>query len=975
MSDQAEDLKANPNQSAIAPDKGAVPGSDKSNSDRAPLRLHEVLEEEFLALHSELPPDHYKNQDGTDKTPEERLADLYVRIHKLDEPRAAFCISGGGIRSGTFALGIIQGLARCGMLDKFHYLSTVSGGGYIGGWLTSWIHRHSNGEQGVAKELAAPPTSKLQPEPKPVSHLRDYSNYLSPKLGLLSADTWTLVAIYIRNLLLNWLVLVPLLAATLMVPRIYSVIIGYIKAAKLNQLSNPATDLLGQSSGNMTALLIAGLVLGAVAVGYIGLNRPSSGQSNNSQGSFIAFCLTPMALAAIFITIYWMWYRTKEGDTVSWRYFILFGILVNLLGFTFWFLVRVWSRGFEKTDLKNSFFEFIAVVFTGAFGGWLIGLCAKTSLFLVPLGEEDGGQINRRIYICLAVPVLLSILTLSAMLFEGIISFYTSDEDREWWSRSDAWFLIAILGWAAASSLVIWGPILLGRLQDQLSSAGIASVGGVSGLITILLGRSSSTAVKQKQKDEAGWKARIPDIALKLAAPVFVVFLLILLVLGVTELIKLIDGTQLSGWLGTNLALDFHLPLENPVQRGDQYSHLMVIYYTPLWVVVGLMLFLLLISGTFAFFININRFSLHAMYRNRLIRAYLGASNTNRAPNKFTGFDPNDNIRMYKLWPENEAGKPRRKLLHVVNIALNLVGGEKLAWQQRKAESFTVSPLHSGSYCVGYRSSSDYGGGISLGTAVAISGAAASPNMGYHSSSVITFLMTLFNARLGWWLGNPGKAGDSTFNLEGPYVALQPLIAETLGLTNDRSQYVYLSDGGHFENLGLYEMVLRRCHFIVVSDGSQDEEATFESLGNAVRKIRIDLGVPIEFSEDFDIYSRSKGEEGKYCAIGTIRYSCVDDKDTDGILIYLKPAFYGNEPRDVYEYAQTNPAFPHETTADQFFTESQLESYRMLGSHVMQLICEEGYTATGFKDLLRKSVDYLYPKSPPPWLGDWLKKP
>ena len=95
----------------------------------------------------------------------------------------------------------------------------------------------------------------------------------------------------------------------------------------------------------------------------------------------------------------------------------------------------------------------------------------------------------------------------------------------------------------------------------------------------------------------------------------------------------------------------------------------------------------------------------------------------------------------------------------MLNFALNLVGGKRLAWQQRKAETFTATPLHCGSRDVGYRPSSGYGGGISLGTAIAISGAAASPNMGYHSSSAVGFIMTLFNARQGCWLGNPGPVG------------------------------------------------------------------------------------------------------------------------------------------------------------------------------------------------------------------------
>src|SRR5262249_28272278 len=158
---------------------------------------------------------------------------------------------------------------------------------------------------------------------------------------------------------------------------------------------------------------------------------------------------------------------------------------------------------------------------------------------------------------------------------------------------------------------------------------------------------------------------------------------------------------------------------------------------------------------------------------------------------------------------------------------------------QRKAESFTVSALHAGSACKAYRRSNRYGGndGLSLGTALAISGAAASPNMGYHSSPGITFLLALFNVRLGWWLGNPGIEGQETFRHAGPRFALVPLVEETFGLTTDERRYVYLSDGGHFENLGLYEMVRRRCRYIVAVDAGCDPDYTFEDLGNAVRKI------------------------------------------------------------------------------------------------------------------------------------------
>jgi hypothetical protein len=130
-----------------------------------------------------------------------------------------FVFRAAGIRSATFGLGILQGLARCGLLGKFHYLSTVSGGGYIGSWLGAWIHRAKGGLPSVATQLARP-TEDARPNPEPIEiqNLRSYSNYLSPRLGLFSADSWTLVGTYLRNLLLNWSVIIPLLAAFLTLP-------------------------------------------------------------------------------------------------------------------------------------------------------------------------------------------------------------------------------------------------------------------------------------------------------------------------------------------------------------------------------------------------------------------------------------------------------------------------------------------------------------------------------------------------------------------------------------------------------------------------------------------------------------------------------------------------------------------------------------------------------------------------------------
>src|SRR6267143_6035718 len=180
-----------------------------------PLHIYQVLEEEYENLHQQPSP-----SAGAGKDAEERLRNIVKEIHK--QQHSAICLSGGGIRSATFGLGVLQGLAHNNLLDKFCYLSTVSGGGYVGGWLSAWIHRHPQGVEGVAAELPSEsPELLLSPEPEPITHLRSYSNYLTPQLGLLSPDTWTLIAITGRNLILNWLVLIPLIAAALALPRLF----------------------------------------------------------------------------------------------------------------------------------------------------------------------------------------------------------------------------------------------------------------------------------------------------------------------------------------------------------------------------------------------------------------------------------------------------------------------------------------------------------------------------------------------------------------------------------------------------------------------------------------------------------------------------------------------------------------------------------------------------------------------------------
>ncbi len=904
-----------------------------ANAVEGPLPLCQVLEEEYEQVHGPLPPDYPKTASADD-----RLSEICKHIH--NRKRTALCLSGGGIRSASFGLGVLQGLAKYDLLSKFDYLSTVSGGGYIGSWLTAWIHRHEKGRDGVIYELKFLRECKTDPEYEPIRRLREYSHYLTPQWGLLSADTWTWVAIYLRNLLLNWLVLLPLLATMLAIPRLSAEVV----------LLNPDGDKSGDFLRNWsfgffsTVLLIIGFVLAVVAIDYVNENLPITGK-NNDQGRFLRRCLLPLLCAAIALTTAWAWSRNAQQATFGEEAapgpvaFMVFGGVLHIAGCSM-YLFRSAGKDFirnlkEVLSLKGGFYLLI-IIAAGALGGLFVWGAATLDIFLKPTNYPG-------YYACFASPVLLTLFLLATTIYIGLASYATSDADREWWARAGSWVLIAIVSWIALSWLVLFGPEKLEGVTQKL----IAGLGGISGLITILLGKSSSTAAHKKEGEKAGWLGFFWNNALTLTAPIFAAFIVIVISFGTGWLLRLL----------LRALSDFHSAFSTsaPHSLWPWLGSLLVflagvIVDYPLLLLTMLVVFLLVIGLFMGFFINVNKFSLHAAYRDRLIRAYLGASHKDRRPNLFTGFDPTDNIPMYAL-QQGEQTKKFERPFHVVNITLNLVEGENLAWQERKAESFTATPLHSGSYRLGYRRSRQYGGrkgldggdGLSLGTAVAISGAAASPNWGYHSSPVVTFLLALFNVRLGWWLGNPGSAGARTFRKRGPTFAITPLAAETFGLTTDTNKYVYLSDGGHFENLGLYEMVLRRCRVIILSDAGCDPKCELEDLGDAIRKIRVDLGVPVEFQEGFNIYSRDK-LKGKRWAIGTIRYSVVDKgnpREQDGILIYLKPAFYGDEPIDIFNYATANGQFPHESTLDQWFSESQFESYRMLGFYTIEQVFQE----------------------------------
>ena len=514
-------------------------------------------------------------------------------------------------------------------------------------------------------------------------------------------------------------------------------------------------------------------------------------------------------------------------------------------------------------------------------------------------------------YAVFDLPIALGLLFLQFTAFVGLASRDLSDEDREWWARAAAWVLIAGTVWLAAGTVSILAPVWLDHLVKALSIP-YGGARAAASVLAALSGASTYWLSAQRSVEGGAWK-KVHSAALALIAPLSVVLLVVLVSDG--------DRVLLEGIHRLDL---FH-EMPHPVGASLPEDILALTALVLTAFVLGR-----LISST--------QFSLHDMYRSRLVRTFLGASRPwkDRTPSRFTGFDAGDELRMDAL---AGAGRP----LQIVNATMDLVGDRSLKVEQTKAASFTMTALHAGSRDTGYRRSSEYAGGLTLGQAITTSGAAVSPNMGASSSPALTFLLAILNARLGVWLGNPGRRGARTWRLRAPAFGLTNLVNELLGRTTDKSRYVYLSDGGHFENLALYEVVARRCRYVIVSDAGCDTRYAFDDLANAIRRIRIDFGIPIEFPSGVDI---SAAKSASCWAVGAIRYSAVEPLADDGILLYLKPSLTGDEPIDVVNYARSHPAFPQESTMNQWFDIAQFESYRMLGLHTVQSICRHRPTVS-----------------------------
>ncbi|HEU0120024.1 MAG TPA: hypothetical protein VFQ91_05820 [Bryobacteraceae bacterium] len=844
----------------------------------------------------------------------------------------ALAISGGGIRVATFALGILQYLASQKLLSPLHYLSTVSGGGYIGSFLSAWVSRAGSISAVEEKLTPLPPKPGAPNLPKPqedpaIQWLRQFGKYLAPETSLFSADSWLIGAIWIRNTVLNLLLLVLFLSAVLLLPWC---LLGLYKSC----CSNLPREVALICAALGTAAAAMGLrcrtewaeKFGILSALFIVLSSLTHvfGLRHVPPPRFAPILLWPLTtidfyvgLALGFVTIHTMMSRA-----------------VRSVGFWFRMLLGVLLAAYCMPLLD-----------------WLIGaasdaLRSRQMEFLVPV----------------LVPQIVTLqYALLVTLLIGLAGRLQPDDLREWWSRVGAWMAIFGYGGLGLAAVSVVGPALFFFIQSEWTLAlATSSIWTAATGAGVLLGRSSKTG----SKDTGG--PTLVDRILPLAP---VIFMGGFLVLAATTVYfglfytlgahPLIPHGLAPEYCRLNCQDQYIAPsfgaLWHSIWTG--YIRSVNLLTSPVVPFAGLFstvaLFFLL-SRLF----DINEFSMHPFYRTRLVRAYLGASRgRKRCADAFTNIDPNDDLPMQSLQP----GPNRVGPIHLVNTAANL-NLASTGLDERRAASFVFTPWACGyslpySNVERYRWYSPKDEKFGLGTPMTISGAAASPNMGYHTSAPVAFLMTLFNVRLGYWMFNtadgvsrvalwlqsmtPDAVGRwfklksyQQWSARGPFLGSFYYLFELFGIANSNRKYVYLSDGGHFENMAVYELLRRRARFIICVDGEEDPGMKFEGFGGLVRKARSDMGIEITMDTSSLEERDNEGWSSRHCSAATIRYP--EPGAPEGILLYLKLSVTGDEPIDVLHYRKANPSFPHQSTADQFFTESQFESYRALGYHVAE---------------------------------------
>jgi hypothetical protein len=738
-------------------------------------------------------------------------ADPNVRQEAAEEPWVNPCretlvglaLSGGGIRSATFNLGLLQGLHRLDLLRHVDYLATVSGGGYTGGFWSKWLRLRSAAglddtetfPDEFKKSTGNPAIDTRIFESSEVRHLREFSNFLSPRAGLFDTESWGAAVVFLAALI--------------------------------------------------PALLAALSVLGLSLVAWFTL-------------TFYLACLSPWGGAvfvgcftlAVLLGLEWWWRKDPTGDPAD-------SSLLRVVATSGAAAVAVgWLHAHEQSIVAwakpASVSGWISYPAAGGYDAWwtLVGLTSKGGWILSPRLYEPS-------LVWGAVALALLLLRFRGAFAQPSmprrVSLPTVD-------RTTMRLLALAVLWAVVATFWHLGLNFENSWHALLTAAGAS--GGIFALLRNWIGGLA-------QQPKGGiWDRVKPHVPMVLAYVSVVL-----------------------AWAAVSSALSHWC-------RADWFR-----WYQAAGAMALVTASVLLVDPA--------EFGLHAIYRDRISRAYLGAARRVKpADNRATDLRPDDDIPLDSL--------PARPL-HLVCCAANDLSSDPVETLSRGARSAVLSR-----HGITMRGAWKAGSEVTLGSALTASAAAFNSNMGAVSVEVgpaVAFLMSALNLRLGLWVSNPWRPPARPRRLPGWLY-----YKEMFSLSSVGGAEIHLSDGAHFDNLGLYELVRRHCRYIIVSDCTADAEVAFDDFGRTARRIREDFGVEI----DVDLDALKPGRDRlarQYAVVGAIDYGWFDK----GVLVYVKPGLTGSEPPDILQYRARNSAFPHESTGDQFYDEAQWESYRRLG--------------------------------------------
>lgn len=892
-------------------------------------------------------------------------------VESRPEKIVGYGLSGGGIRSATFSLGVFQGLARQpGLLGKIDFLSTVSGGGYFGAFLGRLFSRdYIDGPGDVEDVLQSKHSARAEVaevkdrkheerkakfKPRVLGFLRENGRYLSPNGA---GDQLLAGASVLRNLVSMHLVLSIFF-------------LTFFLAAQALRIAANADRLipsLGGLWGSPLLLLpLATFVLAVFPLGWgYWLIRPERRTLERGTASITPWAGLSMvlALALWLVPDYWGPILPRAAGLVA-------VVAMATLFWRFVVFLKFKSKHLDPTLLETKLY--LNRWIPNRLALWLSwALVVTIGLLALALIDSLGQSFYALLF---AKPMLAKVLGgfFSALTVLGgygrkIAAFFSKGP-----AGGRPSLPVNLL--AGVGALVLVGGILVSL--DALSHAIVWRFQAPADAPEAMAPQGAHKVTFRVEADHGS----IPPVNVRVT----------------TEKAPVPKDSKPAA--------------ADPELRKQQRI-------TPVTIalVAGLLLSILF-GQTWSF---LNKSSFHPMYSDRLTRAYLGASNETRLEaNGPSLTEPveGDDEDLAGYWPPPEN---KGTFLHLINVTINetIDGRSQIQQQDRKGLGMALGPcglsagvqhhlllpfgekknvdpvgapvtiLPSEGYRVfDYQDQRFAGEPLPLGSWVGISGAAFSTGLGMRTSLGLSLLAGLGNVRLGrWWdsgIHRERPGGKLGLSLEKFLAHLFPvqvyLLDELLArFPGTARRHWYLSDGGHFENMGGYELVRRRLDRIVIVDGEQDDGYGFEGLANLIRKARLDFGAEIEFLDEDELDAEvtgdvrealgtlqqlrrgkweegegkpgSKGRRGKlleadptghslvHAALARITYSSPAGP-RESRLLYIKPTLTGDEPEDLIEYHKNHSAFPHESTLDQFFDEAQWESYRKLGQHIAEKV-------------------------------------